>query len=179
MDYTYIEQLLERYWSGQTNLEEEQILRTFFSQPRVPDSLAHYAPLFALEQQAATIKTSATFDVRLEAALQAEARKHTSQQPTNRIEGLKAHLTHLLKAAAAVAIIITIGSAAEQATRIDETRQTQSASPTALPNTYVRSSQVEAIVNPQAATDAGTLAAQNTDSLTLAPIGGERSGTAE
>ncbi|MBQ4446467.1 MAG: pyruvate ferredoxin oxidoreductase, partial [Prevotella sp.] len=32
MDYKYIEQLLERYWQGMTTLEEERILRAFFSQ---------------------------------------------------------------------------------------------------------------------------------------------------
>ena len=36
MDYKYIEQLLERYWNCDTTLEEEQILRTFFSQKEVP-----------------------------------------------------------------------------------------------------------------------------------------------
>ena len=32
MDYKYIEQLLERYWQGETSLQEEAILRSFFSQ---------------------------------------------------------------------------------------------------------------------------------------------------
>ena len=31
MDYKYIEQLLERYWEAETSLQEETILRTFFS----------------------------------------------------------------------------------------------------------------------------------------------------
>ena len=37
MDYKYIEQLLERYFNAETSLEEESILRTFFSQTDVPD----------------------------------------------------------------------------------------------------------------------------------------------
>ena len=36
MDYKYINQLLERYWAAETTLEEEKILRTFFSQTDIP-----------------------------------------------------------------------------------------------------------------------------------------------
>lgn len=39
MDYKYIKQLLERYWRCETSLEEEKILRTFFSQKDVPAEL--------------------------------------------------------------------------------------------------------------------------------------------
>ena len=50
MDYKYISQLLERYWAGETSLEEEQILRAFFSQTNVPDELKQYRCLFLYEQ---------------------------------------------------------------------------------------------------------------------------------
>ena len=46
MDYKYIEQLLERYWQCETTLQEESILRTFFSQEDVPASLMQYKALF-------------------------------------------------------------------------------------------------------------------------------------
>ena len=46
MDYKYINQLLDRYWQGETTLEEEQILRSFFSQLCVPEELAKFRPLF-------------------------------------------------------------------------------------------------------------------------------------
>ena len=39
MDYKYIKQLLERYWNCETSLEEEDILRTFFSQEDIPSEL--------------------------------------------------------------------------------------------------------------------------------------------
>ena len=39
MDYKYIEQLLERYWAAETSLEEEDILRAFFSQKEIPAEL--------------------------------------------------------------------------------------------------------------------------------------------
>ena len=35
MDYRYIEQLLERYWQCETSIEEERILKAFFSQDEV------------------------------------------------------------------------------------------------------------------------------------------------
>ena len=50
MDYKYIEQLLENYWNCETSTEEEQILRSFFSQKDVPVHLLKYKELFAYEQ---------------------------------------------------------------------------------------------------------------------------------
>ena len=45
MDYKYIKQLLERYWNCETSLEEEDILRTFFSQEDIPSELESYKAL--------------------------------------------------------------------------------------------------------------------------------------
>ena len=42
MDYKYIEHLLERYWQCETTLQEENILRSFFSQEEVPVWLLKY-----------------------------------------------------------------------------------------------------------------------------------------
>ena len=36
MDYVYIEQLIDRYFEAATTIEEERILRAFFSQRDVP-----------------------------------------------------------------------------------------------------------------------------------------------
>ena len=49
MDYKYINQLLERYWKCETSLEEEDILRAFFSQDNIPAELERYKPLFVYE----------------------------------------------------------------------------------------------------------------------------------
>jgi hypothetical protein len=46
MDYKYIEQLLERYWACETTLQEEAILRAFFSQEEIPEGLRKYQALF-------------------------------------------------------------------------------------------------------------------------------------
>ena len=50
MDYKYIEQLMERYWRCETSLQEEEILRSFFSQEDVPANLLPYKELFSYEQ---------------------------------------------------------------------------------------------------------------------------------
>ena len=51
MDYKYIEQLLERYWDCETNLEEEQILRSFFNQKEIPAELIQYKEFFVYETE--------------------------------------------------------------------------------------------------------------------------------
>ena len=80
MDYKYIEQLLERYWAAETSLEEESILRTFFSQKDIPAEMEHLRPLFTDD---------------------AVAREVTLTQ----------RLMPLFKAAAIIAIILTLGGA--------------------------------------------------------------------
>lgn len=48
MDYKRISVLLEKYWEGETTLEEEAALRDFFStsHPDLPEELLEAAPLF-------------------------------------------------------------------------------------------------------------------------------------
>ena len=61
MDYKEIEQLLERYWQGDTSLNEEQTLRQFFLSNQVPAHLERYRALFAYQQMAQTERTSEDF----------------------------------------------------------------------------------------------------------------------
>lgn len=106
MDYKYIEQLLERYWQCETSLEEENILRTFFSQKDVPAEMLQYRSLFVYEQQSkAEDMLDESFDERILAMIdepKVVKAKHIS---------LKHHLMPLGKAAAVVAIILTFGNA--------------------------------------------------------------------
>jgi hypothetical protein len=46
MDSKEIGQLLEKYWNCETSLEDEQILRSYFNGPDVPDQLKDAAELF-------------------------------------------------------------------------------------------------------------------------------------
>ena len=84
MDYKYIEQLMERYWNCETTLEEEAILKAFFSQNDVPAELAKYKSLFD-----EPVKVKA------------------------RVVPFRQRLMPLFKAAAMVAIILTLGNASQ------------------------------------------------------------------
>lgn len=116
MDYKYIQQLLDRYWACETSAQEEDILKAFFSQERVPAELARYKSLFVYEQQQAHQHLGADFDSKVLAAIgQPEA------QTTTEVKQVKAeHITlvrrlrPLYRAAAAVAIITLLGTAAQR-----------------------------------------------------------------
>ena len=107
MDYKYIEQLLERYWQGETTLQEEAILRTFFSQPEspeIPEGLRKFRELFLCELQKDE-PLGDDFDMRI--------LEKTGEAPKARIVTLKDRLMPLFRAAAIVAIILTLGNAAQ------------------------------------------------------------------
>ncbi|MBO6296763.1 MAG: pyruvate ferredoxin oxidoreductase [Prevotella sp.] len=106
MDYKYIEQLLERYWQCETTLEEEEILRTFFSQKDVPAMLLPYKDLFTYEHsERHEDKLGDDFDKRLKNIIGETAPVKA------RTLRLTQRLRPLFKAAAIVAIILTLGNA--------------------------------------------------------------------
>lgn len=106
MDYKYINQLLNRYWEGETSLEEEDILRAFFSQDNVPAELMRYKPLFCYEAtQAKRDVLGDDFDARVLAAI-------TERKPVKaQVISMGQRFKPLLKAAAMVAILLTLGNA--------------------------------------------------------------------
>ena len=103
MDYKYIEQLLERYWEGETTLQEEAILRAFFSQQDMPDHLRKFQPLFSMEKEE---PLGDDFDARILNSI-------GQKEPKAKIVTLASRLKPLFKAAAIVAILLTIGNAAQ------------------------------------------------------------------
>lgn len=108
MDYKYIEQLMERYWRAETTVEEENILRAFFSQEEVPAEMVAYRPLFAyVAREKTTDMPSDDFDRRILARTE-EARivKARAISPAQR-------LTPLMKAAAVVAVLVALSFAAD------------------------------------------------------------------
>jgi len=108
MDYKYIEQLLEHYWQAETSLEEEEILRTFFNQKDVPAELAQYRALFSYQQQEkAEDALDDDFDSKILSMIGEE-------EPVKaRLIPISQRLIPLFKAAAIVAIIVTLGNAAQ------------------------------------------------------------------
>lgn len=110
MDYKYIEQLMERYWNAETSLEEESILRTFFSQENIPAEMEQWKPLFMAEVEETHLGDD--FDARILAMIQDEqpAVETTKVVKAQQVQ-LNQRLMPLFKAAAVVAIILTLGGA--------------------------------------------------------------------
>ena len=51
MDSSRLQQLLQKYWSGETTLEEEQLLKDHFHQAEVPEELSEVAAMFRYFEQ--------------------------------------------------------------------------------------------------------------------------------
>lgn len=112
MDYKYINQLLERYWRCETTLEEEEILRTFFSQAELPAELRLYQQLFAYEQSERKSEAlGEAFDQRMMAVIGQEEEAELPRRA--RVVSITERLKPFFKAAAIVAIFLTLGNAAQ------------------------------------------------------------------
>lgn len=108
MDYKYIEQLVERYWQAETSIEEEEILRAFFNQKDVPAHLAKYRTIFTYQQREKSDDClGEDFDARILSMIGDEKPVKAKLIPFTK------RLMPLFKAAAVVAIIVTLGNAAQ------------------------------------------------------------------
>ena len=106
MDYKYIEQLMERYWNAETTLEEESILRSFFRQETIPAEMEPLRALFT--DEASSQRLGDDFDAHI---LEMIGKEETAKTVKAREISLTRRLMPLFKAAAVVAIILTIGGA--------------------------------------------------------------------
>jgi hypothetical protein len=141
MNYTYIEQLLERYWQGETNLDEEQILKSFFCQEGVPDHLREYAEFFSCVKDSKKMTVSDDFDSRFADILSEEEGSKTERMKAIRIP-FKTRLMPFLKSAAVVAITLTIGGAAMRAVMEPEEPSTIEM----MTGTYVQQQDVKTVI---------------------------------
>lgn len=114
MDYKYIDILIERYFNGETTLEEERILKAFFHQEEVPDALRQYADIFAFEAADRHEGLDESFDERILKRLEAD---HDAPVKYVRMQRLtfSDRIRPLMHAAAAVAIVALIGGSIHQA----------------------------------------------------------------
>ena len=118
MDYKYIEQLLERYWRCDTSLQEEEILRMFFSQEDIPAALLPYRHLFIYEQNEKAVDVLGDdFDQKVLGLIRED-------EPVKaRVITMRHRLMPLFKAAAVVAIFLTLGNAMQVAFSDGDVRQ--------------------------------------------------------
>ena len=123
MDYKYIEQLLDRYFEGETTLQEEQILKAFYGQAPadLPQELSQYAPLFAVLGEGEGLGSD--FDERILAMTEGTDSPAAAEtvQVKARVISLAERLRPLFGAAAVVAILLTLGLAINQSFRQDDT----------------------------------------------------------
>lgn len=133
MDYKYIEQLLERYWKCETSLQEESILRNFFAQHDVPSHLMPYKGLFLCEENIREAHLSEDFDKRI-LALTEQKETHVAPAVKVRKASLNYRLQPFFKAAAVVAIVLSLSMAVQMAM---EQEQGQTSNVVTLPPAVV------------------------------------------
>ena len=123
MDYKYIEQLLDRYFQGETSLQEEQILKAFYAQSvdDMPEEVGQFAPFFAAFEEQET-GLGSDFDKRmLELTEEAVVVPLATTQVKARTISLTDRLRPLFGAAAVVAILLTLGNAINASFQQDDT----------------------------------------------------------
>ena len=138
LDYKYIEQLLERYWQCETTLEEEQILHSFFSQGDVPVHLIQYADIFAYENLSKAECLSDDFKQKMVEMADDESAAEA------RVITFAWRFAPVMKAAAVVAMALTIGNVAERALR-ENSANDASGAPT-MADTYTRTEDITATI---------------------------------
>lgn len=112
MDYKYIEQLLERYWACETTLEEEQILRAFFMQESLPEHLRAYRDIFVMQDEHHQPTLGVDFDSRVLERIGQSDDESEGVFHARHIT-LRRRLRPLYQAAGLVALLLTIGTAAQ------------------------------------------------------------------
>jgi len=70
MDYKKVNQLLEKYFEGETSLQEEAMLNDYFNENEVATDLQQYQPLFQYFKEEKEIQLSDDFENRLATALE-------------------------------------------------------------------------------------------------------------
>lgn len=96
MDSKIIEQLIEKYFEGETSLEEELTLKSYFGSGEVADSLKMYRPLFQYFQSEQATRLSADFEEKLKSRIESSGQETVIRRLT---------FTKIWKIAAAVVLL--------------------------------------------------------------------------
>ncbi len=92
MEEIKIRELLDKYWKGETSLEEERELSSYFVSSQVTDEFAPFIPLFAFFEEARHI--------RMESSI--------VQPPVEDIKGKIVNIRWLISIAASIAIFLAV-----------------------------------------------------------------------
>lgn len=112
MDYNYILQLLDKYWRGDTSLEEEDILHIFFSQSDIPNELEEYRSYFDFgRRERESVHLGADFDARMLAIVGESAKGSAARQ------SFKVRLMPLFRAVAVVVVTLALSDVAQMSFR--------------------------------------------------------------
>jgi hypothetical protein len=111
MDYKNIEQLLEKYWQCQTTLEEESLLRDFFTNSEViPAHLLPYKSLFVYQAEQKEQTLGDDFDARVLAQI--------DEKPAVKVKAkrltMMSRFRPLFRAAAVIAVFLMLGNVAQR-----------------------------------------------------------------
>lgn len=97
-----IKSTLDQYFEGESTVEEEAQLKTYFAGNEVAEELKSYAPLFEYYEHEASQEVSRAFDLKLQKKLQpAESAPADKRQPV-----VRRMFPQMMRAAAAIALAV-------------------------------------------------------------------------
>lgn len=107
MDYKYIETLVDKYFEGETSLQEETQLKDYFTKERIHPSLERYQGLFQYWVDESQVKLDDAFDIALLEKMEAQetADSSASAKPKKgKVIQLRTRM--LYRVAAAIALVM-------------------------------------------------------------------------
>jgi len=99
MDYNNIRKLLDKYWEGESSVQEETQLREFFTSADVPEDLKTFQPLFQFFQLEQDKNLDGEFDQKLIQKLK------SSEKPTVKVRTIP---YYLMRVAAVGLLLLSI-----------------------------------------------------------------------
>ena len=92
MDEIKVKELLDKYWEGETSLEEERELSSYFVSSQVTDEFAPFIPLFAFFEEGRHIRMEGS----------------VVQPPMEEIKGKVINIRWLISIAASIAVFLAV-----------------------------------------------------------------------